>query len=95
MAERCIVHNFDKTTRAINIGHRKGENTRSFCVYTVYDNRTDFPVIVDGEARDCAKAMGLCLAGFYCAVTRARKGQVKKWTIIQTYIDRIKENDNG
>ena len=91
MAETCIVHNFDRP-QAKNLGHRKGENTRSFCVYTVYDNRTDFPVIVDGEARDCAKAMGLCLAGFYCAVTRASKGQIKKWTILKRYID--KENNN-
>lgn len=67
--------------------HNCGEKTRSFCVYTVYDNRTDFPVIVDGTARECAKAMGLAPASFYSAVVRAKSGAVKRWHIEKRYLD--------
>lgn len=69
-------------------GHTKGERTRSFCVYTVYNNKTDFPVIVDGEARKCAKAMGITLDSFYCYVDRRKKGRTpKRWYIEKRYID--------
>lgn len=71
--------------------HNKGENTRSFCVYTVCDNRTDFPVIVDGEAMECAKAMGISPASFYSAVSRAKSGVIKRWSIEKKYLDGRKE----
>lgn len=71
--------------------HKNGEGTRSFCVYTVYDNRTDFPVIVDGEARECARVMGITLASFYSAVVRAKSGAVKRWNIEKRYLDGRKE----
>ena len=67
--------------------HTHGKDTRSFIVYTVYDNRTDLPVIVDGEARECAKAMGISFSSFYSAVSNARSGKVKRWTIIERYLD--------
>jgi hypothetical protein len=57
-----------------------------FRKYTVYDNRTDFPVIVDGNARECAEAMRLTLNSFYCAVNRARSGVIKRWTITSRFI---------
>lgn len=72
---------------APNIMHTKGENTRSFIVYTVWDNRTDKCVIVDGEARDCAKAMGLKMSSFYSTVTKVKNGIVGKWTIMARYCD--------
>lgn len=71
--------------------HNRGENTRSFCVYTVYDNRTDFPIIVDGEARECAKVMGISIASFYPAVVRAKSGAIKRWHIEKRYLDGRKE----
>lgn len=67
--------------------HKSGKGTRSFCVYTVYDNRTDFPVIVDGNAHECAKAMGLTLGSFYSTVVRAKNGSVKRWAIEKRYLD--------
>ena len=67
--------------------HNKGENTRSFIVYSVWNNRTDEPIIIDGEAKECAKAMNLTLASFYSAITNARSGKVKKWTIESRYLD--------
>ena len=69
------------------IGHTKGRGTRAFIVYTVYNNKTDLPVIVDGEARECAAAMGVSLSTFYCAVCRARKGEIAKWHIESRYLD--------
>lgn len=69
------------------LNHSKGEDTRSYCVYTVYDNRTDLPIIVDGNAKECAKAMNITIDSFYSAITRARKGTVKRWTILKRYLD--------
>jgi len=50
-------------------------------LYTVYDNRTDMPVIVDGRAKDAAKAMGLSMKSFYNTVTRVRIGKNKRWYV--------------
>lgn len=72
---------------ASNYSHKKGKNTRSFIVYSVWDNRTDDIVIIDGEARDCAKAMNLSLSSFYSAVTLVRNGKLKRWTIQSRYLD--------
>ena len=57
-------------------------------VYTVYDNKTDFPVIVDGTARECAEVMGLTLAGFYNALTRAGKKN-NRWTFLKTPAEQV------
>ena len=67
--------------------HTKGKGTRSFMVYSVWDNRTGFPVIIDGEARECAKVMGLSMPSFYPAVTKSRSGAIKRWTIESRYLD--------
>jgi len=72
---------------APNVLHTKGKNTRSFIVYSVWDNRTDELVILDGEAKDCAKAMNLSISSFYSIVTKVKKGIVKKWTIKSRYLD--------
>ncbi len=50
-------------------------------LYTIYNNKTDMPVIIDGTARECAKAMGMTLSSFRSAVTHAKTGKVKKWHI--------------
>ena len=67
--------------------HTKGENTRSFIVYSVWNSETDELIIIDGEARKCAKAMGLAFSSFYSAVSKARNGKVKKWIIKERYLD--------
>ena len=67
--------------------HTKGENTRSFIVYSVWNNKTDELIIIDGEARECAKAMNLTLPSFHSAITNARSGKIKKWTIKERYLD--------
>lgn len=50
-------------------------------LYTVYDNKTDMPVIIDGTAKKCAKAMGMALSSFYSAVTHSKTGKIKRWYI--------------
>ena len=50
-------------------------------LYTVYNNKTDMPVIIDGTAEECAKAMGIKLCSFYPAVRHAKTGKTKKWYI--------------
>lgn len=57
-------------------------------LYTVYNNKTDTPVIIDGTAEECAKAMGMTLATFYPTVTRVKSGKIKKW-----HIDKIGVGD--
>ena len=58
---------------------------KTYKLYTVYDNRTDMPVIVDGRAKECAKVMGMTLKSFYPAVTRSNKKYVKRWYIESRY----------
>lgn len=67
--------------------HKRGKKTRSFLAYTVWDNRTDRLLILDGEARECARLMKMPLHSFYCAVNRARSGKIKRWTIEAIYRD--------
>ena len=42
--------------------------------YSVYDRRTDMPVIIHGTASECMKATGLARNTFYGCVGRTRKG---------------------
>lgn len=69
-------------------GHVKGSGVRHFCTYTVYDNRTDLPVIVDGDAKAASEAMGLTLGSFYSVVSRSDKpGAFKRWSIYKNFLD--------
>lgn len=62
---------------------QRGRPSKPSKLYTVYNNKTDFPVIVDGTAEECAAAMGLATVGnFYNAVAHVRNGSLKKWTIL-------------
>ena len=54
--------------------------TRKLKRYTVYNNKTDFPVIVNGTHRECAEAMGISLDTFY-KYTSTRK--TTKWTVME------------
>lgn len=51
--------------------------------YTVYDNKTDFPVIVDGTGEECAKIMGIKYKSFLCAKTPSHSER-KRWTILKS-----------
>lgn len=49
--------------------------------YTVWDNRSDEMVILDGSARDAARAMGVKISSFYTTVCRSRNGKNARWTV--------------
>lgn len=54
--------------------------------YTVYDRRTDLPVIIGGTARECAAAMKISLGSFHTIYTKLKKGNKKatrKWEIFR------------
>lgn len=54
--------------------------------YTVYDRRTDMPLVIGGTARECAAAMGIALGSFHTIWTRLKNGNKKatrKWEIFR------------
>lgn len=52
--------------------------------YTVYNDKTDEVVIVDGTAHECAKAMGIERNSFYHFMWKNYNGENTKWSIIVT-----------
>lgn len=70
-----------------NRGHRTAKGSSSFCRYTIYDNRTDFPIMVDGTADECARALNRSRNSFYCLVSRVQKGRNKRYTILRRMVD--------
>lgn len=65
-------------------GRRKGgKNKHSHFLYTVYDNRTDELIILDGTPEECARALGTTLNGWWTTLSRVRSGIRKKWHIEQ------------
>ena len=53
--------------------------------YTVYDALTD-EVLASGTAPQCAKAMGMNLGSFYCAVDRTQRGVQHKYEFYKEHI---------
>lgn len=50
--------------------------------YTVYNNYTDYPVVVFGTVKECAEAMGITPKSFYAIRSKSNRGIDKKWTVI-------------
>lgn len=50
--------------------------------YTVYDNKTDMPVIVDGTRRECEEAMGVTSETFHHYVWQNNTNRKCRWTIV-------------
>lgn len=70
-----------------NKGHRILPGARNFCRYSVYDNRTDFPLIIDGTAEECARVLNRSRDSFYSMVDRVRKGKNKRYTVLKRMVD--------
>jgi DNA-binding Xre family transcriptional regulator len=51
--------------------------------YTVYDNFTDLPVIVNGTSDECANAMGVAISTFYSYLSPSRKWRGNRWVVIK------------
>ena len=56
--------------------------------YTVYDNKTDFPICVCETAKRCAEIMGVKLQTFHYALTNKRGG---RWHVIRCGTEGEKE----
>ena len=76
-----------RNQKSQNKGHQKAEIGRNFCRYSVYENKTDRPIIIDGTADQCAAVLHRSRNSFYCLVNRVRKGRVKKYAILRRYED--------
>ena len=50
--------------------------------YTVYDNKTDMPVIVDGTRKECEKAMGVTHETFHHYVWQNNTNRKCRWKIV-------------
>lgn len=50
--------------------------------YTVYDNNTDFPIIVCGTPEECARVMGVDLNVFYVLLHRFNSGEACRWYFV-------------
>ena len=70
---------------------RQYRNTKR---YSVYYSKTDRPLIIYANARECAAAMGISLNSFYRNVMRLRQGMLKyhKWDI---YEDETEDLEDG
>jgi hypothetical protein len=58
-------------------------------VYSVWNNKTDELVILDGTAEECIKAIGWASrASFYSHISRAKSGEIRKWHIESRVLSR-------
>lgn len=57
--------------------------------YTVYDAATE-EVLASGTSAQCAKALGLTVNSFHCALSHARAGTQHKYEFL---VEEIKKED--
>lgn len=55
--------------------------------YTVYNEKTDEIIIVDGTVHECAKAMGIKENSFHHFIWKNNKGMKTKWAIVEVVED--------
>lgn len=70
-----------------NKGHRKDSHSRSFCMYSIYDAKTDLPIVIDATAEECARVLKRSVDSFYCLVSRVRKGKIKRYEVLRRFTD--------
>ena len=74
----------------------KYERKKHF-TYTVYDRRTDMPVIISGTAMECAAVMGITLGSFrtiYSKLKNEREQATQKWEIFRDEPEEEEETDD-
>lgn len=54
-------------------------------VYSIWNNKTDELVILDGTAKECANMMGMSESCFRSTLSKVKDGSVKKWTVKQRF----------
>lgn len=66
---------------------------RSGKYYSVYNRKTDMPVMIHGKIEECMRIMGVSKATFYIYATHTRNGSRKcKYEI---YVDDQEEDEDG
>lgn len=75
--------------------NKKEKKANKRVLYTVYDNRTDFPVIVDGTSKECAKAMGITMNSFTSICHRSKHKKSKRWYIMRREVCTEGAGKNG
>lgn len=63
-------------------------------LYTVYDNRTDFPVCVCCSAKKCAEIMGVTINTFHHNIV-GRKCNGNRWVVLRQGKGEANENKTG
>jgi hypothetical protein len=76
----CMIGDCKKYKIVSEKPPQKSGNYGSRRYYTVYLNKTD-EVIAFGNARECAEMMGTSLGSFYSTISRARRGEIAKYSI--------------
>ena len=61
--------------------------------YSVYDAKTEMPIVIYGTARECAEAMGITLNSFHRCVMRTREGKIhmRKWEVCEDEVEELEE----
>ena len=54
-------------------------------VYSIWNNKTDELIILDGTSKECAKAMGMSDTCFRSTLSKVSNGRIKKWTVKQRW----------
>lgn len=74
---------------------RKYMKNDKYSRFTVYDNRTDMPIIVCGTAVQCALVMGISANTFYALasenIDNDKRGN--RWVIIREFLDENELDD--
>lgn len=57
--------------------------------YSVYDRKTEMPVMIYATSKECAEAMGVTLHTFYRYIhwERTGKGHQGKWAVFEDEVD--------
>ena len=53
--------------------------------YSVYNTKTDMPLIIYASPKECAEAMGIKLNSFYKYISRKKSGtsQTRQWAVYE------------
>lgn len=60
--------------------------------YSVYNTKTDMPLIIYASPKECAEAMGIKLNSFYRYISRKKSGrsQTRQWAV---YEDEVADDE--
>ena len=56
-------------------------------MYSIYDAKTDLPIVIDATAEECARVLKRSVDSFYCLVSRVRKGKIKRYEVLRRFTD--------